>query len=72
MIQFFAPDIASNPVLPEGESLHCVKVLRMQPGATVEVIDGKGGAYTCTLLEAHHKHALVRVGLLYTYPRPRE
>lgn len=70
MIQFFAPDIASNPVLPEGESLHCVKVLRMQPGATVEVIDGKGGAYTCTLLEAHHKHALVRVNSRRERPLP--
>lgn len=61
MIQFYAPDIATNPVLPEGESTHCVKVLRMQPGAQVEVIDGRGGAYTCRLLEAHHKHALVEI-----------
>lgn len=61
MIQFFAPDIATDPVLPESESGHCVKVLRMQPGAEVEVIDGKGGAYTCRLLEAHHKHALVQI-----------
>lgn len=70
MIQFYAPDIAVNPVLPEGESLHCAKVLRMQPGATVEVIDGKGGAYTCTLLEAHHKHALVRVDEVRRRPLP--
>lgn len=70
MIQFYAPDIATNPVLPEGESLHCAKVLRMQPGATVEVIDGKGGTYTCTLLEAHHKHALVRVEEVRCRPLP--
>lgn len=61
MIQFYAPDIETNPVLPEGESLHCVKVLRMQPGAQVEVIDGRGHAFTCRLMEAHHKHALVQV-----------
>lgn len=61
MIRFYAPDIQTNPVLPEGESTHCVKILRMQAGATIEVIDGCGGAYTCKLLEAHHKHALVEV-----------
>jgi len=70
MIQFYAPEIAVNPVLPEGESLHCVKVLRMQPGATVEVIDGKGNAYTCTLVDAHHKHALVRVDQVRRRPLP--
>lgn len=61
MIQFYAPDIESDPVLPEAESLHCVKVLRMEPGRQVEVIDGKGGAYTCTLIDAHRKHALLRI-----------
>lgn len=61
MITFYAPDIETDSVLPDGESLHCVKVLRMQPGAQVEVIDGKGGAYTCRLLDAHHKHALVEI-----------
>ncbi len=61
MIQFYAPDIETNPVLPEGESLHCAKVLRMQPGAQVEVIDGRGHAFTCRLMDAHHKHALVQI-----------
>lgn len=61
MIRFYAPDIATNPILPEGESNHCVKILRKQPGDSIEVIDGKGGAYTCTLLDAHHKHALVEI-----------
>lgn len=61
MIQFFAPDIETNPVLPEGESLHCVKVLRMQPGAQVEVIDGRGHSFTCRLLDAHPKRALLEI-----------
>ena len=61
MIQFYAPDIAVTPVLPEGESHHCVKVLRRQPGDPVEVIDGKGSVYSCRLLEAHPKHAMVEI-----------
>ncbi|MDE7388783.1 MAG: 16S rRNA (uracil(1498)-N(3))-methyltransferase [Muribaculaceae bacterium] len=61
MIRFYAPDIASNPVLPESDSAHCVKVLRMMPGDELEITDGKGTLYSCRLLEAHHKHAVVEV-----------
>lgn len=61
MIQFFAPDIADSPLLPEGESHHCCKVLRHQAGDRLEVIDGKGGIYVCRLLEPHPKHAMVEV-----------
>lgn len=68
MIQFYAPDIATDPVLPEGESHHCAKVLRMQPGEAVEVIDGKGRSFRCTLMSAHHKHSLLRVDS--SEPRP--
>ena len=61
MIQFFAPDIASLPVLPEGESHHAVKVMRMGPGDALEVIDGRGFSYSCLLAEAHPKHAQVEI-----------
>ncbi len=61
MIQFYAPDIASDPVLPETDSQHCVKVLRMREGDEVQVIDGKGGVYECRLVDAHPKHALLQV-----------
>ncbi len=70
MIQFYAPDIATDPVLPEGESQHCAKVLRMQPGEAVEVIDGKGRSYQCTLMSAHHKHSLLRVESSQERPLP--
>lgn len=61
MIQFYAPDIAVNPVLPEADSQHCVRVLRMQPGDAVQVIDGKGSLYKCILADAHPKHAMLTV-----------
>lgn len=61
MIQFYSPDIATNPVLPEADSQHCVRVLRMQPGDAVQVIDGKGGLYKCLLADAHPKHALLQI-----------
>ena len=39
-IQFYAPDIEKTNILPECDSQHCVRVLRMKVGDTIEVIDG--------------------------------
>lgn len=61
MIQFYAPDIETTLTLPEGDSQHCVKVLRKVPGDIIEIIDGKGHRFTCRLLEAHHKRAKVEI-----------
>lgn len=70
MIQFYAPDIAVNPVLPESDSHHCVKVLRAQPGQEIEVIDGKGHRYTCVLIDAHPRHAMVQILKCTDHPLP--
>jgi 16S rRNA (uracil1498-N3)-methyltransferase len=43
---FYAPDINGNLyVLDEGESKHCIRVLRMQKGTPVKLIDGKGNLF---------------------------
>ncbi|MBQ9077377.1 MAG: 16S rRNA (uracil(1498)-N(3))-methyltransferase [Muribaculaceae bacterium] len=61
MIQFYAPDIETSLTLPESDSQHCVRVLRMKPGDIVDVIDGKGYRYACRLIDAHPKHANVEI-----------
>lgn len=61
MIQFYAPDIETTLTLPESDSQHCVRVLRMQSGDEIEVIDGKGHRFTCHLDNAHPKHATVEI-----------
>lgn len=61
MIIFYAPDIESTLTLPESDSQHAVRVLRMQPGAPLTVIDGKGWKYDCVLVDAHSKHAGVEI-----------
>ncbi len=61
MIQFYAPDIEKNPILPESDSQHCVRVLRMKSGDMIEVIDGKGYRYECKILEAHQKRTQVEI-----------
>lgn len=70
MIQFYSPTIADDPVLPEADSQHCVRVLRMKPGDDVQVIDGKGGLYRCVLADAHPKHALLTIVERIEQPLP--
>ncbi len=61
MIRFYAPDIVDDTVLPESESVHAVRVLRHREGDRIEVVDGKGWIYGCTITEAHSKHARFRI-----------
>ncbi|MDE6117352.1 MAG: 16S rRNA (uracil(1498)-N(3))-methyltransferase [Duncaniella sp.] len=61
MIQFYSPDIADLRMLPESDSRHAVRVLRMKEGDELQVIDGRGSVYTCRLVDAHPKHAAVEI-----------
>lgn len=61
MIQYYAPEILSTLQLPEEEARHCIKVLRNQVGALIEVIDGKGFRYTCRLLSDNPRKASVAI-----------
>ncbi|MDE6697095.1 MAG: 16S rRNA (uracil(1498)-N(3))-methyltransferase [Muribaculaceae bacterium] len=61
MIQFFSPDIETTGVLPEAESGHCCRVLRMKEGDKIFVTDGKGHRFECVILDAHPKHTAVEI-----------
>lgn len=61
MIQFYSPDIAETRMLPESDSRHAVRVLRMSEGDELQIIDGRGSVYTCRIVEAHPKHAAVEI-----------
>ncbi|HAP29689.1 MAG TPA: 16S rRNA (uracil(1498)-N(3))-methyltransferase [Porphyromonadaceae bacterium] len=61
MIQFYAPEIEAEGVLPEGESQHCVKVLRHKEGDLIDVIDGRGTRLSCRITEAHPKRTRVEI-----------
>lgn len=69
MIQFYAPEIEATSTLPESESLHCCRVLRMKEGDNVVVTDGNGYRYECVILDAHPKHTVVEI-LTKTEIRP--
>ncbi len=59
---FWSDNICGGTVeLNAEESLHCVKVLRHRAGDSIDVIDGAGSLYHCTLLDADAKAATARV-----------
>jgi 16S rRNA (uracil1498-N3)-methyltransferase len=59
---FYTPDLAGNAyILNEEESRHCSKVLRLQEGAVVYLIDGVGGFYTAEITVSHPKHTELRI-----------
>lgn len=61
MIQFYAPEIASLPVLPPEESAHCCRVLRMKQGDAIRVTDGRGGLYDCLIADPNPKGCLLSI-----------
>lgn len=61
MHRFYAPQIAATLTLPEEESRHCARVLRMAEGDLIEVVDGSGNLYTCRITMAHAKHCTVEI-----------
>lgn len=69
MIRFHAPDILTSPFLPESDSRHCIKVLRMQAGEEVEVTDGKGHIYRCRIVAGSHKRTPLEIVETISLPK---
>ena len=47
---FYTPDIQGETLaLPEEESRHCVRVLRLDKGDTIHLVDGRGNWYRCEI-----------------------
>ena len=61
MIRFYAPDIKLTGQLPESDSQHAVRVLRMREGDELQIVDGKGSVMTCRIVDAHSKHTSVEI-----------
>jgi 16S rRNA (uracil1498-N3)-methyltransferase len=53
---FYAPGITGNSwILDEKESKHCIRVLRMNEGSPVKLIDGNGNLYEGIITKADYK-----------------
>lgn len=59
---FYLPNI-SQPIihLPEEESKHCIRVLRMKTGDAFLVTDGKGNSATATITNNHPKKCEIQL-----------
>ncbi|MEA5138137.1 16S rRNA (uracil(1498)-N(3))-methyltransferase [Arcicella rigui] len=58
---FYEPTIKQSLKLNEEESRHAIKVLRLNVGEKLFVVDGKGGFYTCEVRIAHEKKCEVKI-----------
>ena len=48
-------------VLPEEESVHCIRVLRKKNGDLIEILNGKGSLFTAEIIDAHPKKCKVSI-----------
>jgi len=56
MALFYVPNLSAACILPEEESLHAVKVLRLKTGDSIQIVDGEGGFFNARVTTPHHKH----------------
>lgn len=61
---FYTPDIQpqhSTFMLSEDESKHAIRVLRLKVGEIIHLIDGRGGLYETSIIDAHPKRTTLNV-----------
>jgi 16S rRNA (uracil1498-N3)-methyltransferase len=59
---FFTPDIKGNSyTLDETESKHCVRVLRLEKGDEITLVDGCGGFFTAEITDPNPKRCAVNI-----------
>ncbi|PRY15729.1 16S rRNA (uracil1498-N3)-methyltransferase [Pontibacter ummariensis] len=59
---FYTPDVKGEfYTLSEDESKHCTRVLRLQQGDTVYLVDGVGGRYTAVIQSATPKKCQLQI-----------
>lgn len=52
---------ANSYTMPEEESLHAVKVLRMQAGEHIHLINGQGGLFEAEIVNPHPKRCEIKI-----------
>ena len=57
---FYLPDF-TNPILPETEAMHVVKVLRLGKGAEISVTNGKGAMAKARIADPNPRKCLLEI-----------
>lgn len=58
---FFEPNVKTQNFLSLEDSKHCIKVLRKKKGEIIQIIDGKGGFYTCRILDENLNKCVFKI-----------
>ena len=59
---FYTPELSGNTyTLDETESKHCVRVLRLEKGDEITLVDGRGGFFMAEITEPNPKRCAVTV-----------
>ena len=58
---FYVPQASSVNELPEEEAKHAVKVLRLQAGDTIHIVDGEGGLFEAEMTMASGRHCMYNI-----------
>lgn len=59
---FYTPDIESEKyTLSEEESKHCTRVLRLDAGSKLNLVDGRGGFYEAVVEDPHPKRTVLKI-----------
>ena len=70
MIRFYAPDAADTGRLPESDSGHAIRVLRLHAGDELQTVDGRGHVLTCRLADENADEPPVWTGSLTVMVAP--
>ncbi len=69
MALFYIPDITETWELPEDEAAHCLRVLRLGVGDTLEATDGKGNFYKAVISAVQGKHCHIEATEVIPTPK---
>lgn len=58
---FHVPKASEHDELPEEEAIHALRVLRLQTGDPITLIDGEGSFHRAEVSEANKKHCYYRI-----------
>jgi len=59
---FYTPELSGNTyTLDETESKHCIRVLRLDKGDEITLVDGRGGFFTAEIFDPNPKRCAVNV-----------
>lgn len=67
---FYVPGAAQCDQLPEEEAQHCVRVLRLQIGDEIMLMDGQGAFYRAEIVHVHAKKCFYQI--LEVLKQPKE